>query len=488
MKMKLLGGLRGRREEAPEQEILTSEAVDSKSGFDFSGFGERGEELSERVSAISAKFESLQALRQEFEAMIAPVGEMVLSHSKAQTRLAEQDALLAQHLETTTSLRQALTDLQANSVSAESELAGLRHQVSVMRSQALADEDALNQMKREVADAEARASLLERQLAAQVDEHLVLTNSTAALERELDDLRRSASGRLAEIVELQQSLGMASSEVDRLQSVVHQLQPDLARSRQHILELEGSLHAAELALQNSEAKFLHESRERELLSRKHAQDKSDFEASLAAMTLQIDSLNGRHATTMKHLEQSRLASAEKSEAAQQWERSSREAVAARQQAERRAALAEEQTRNLTEQNRAAERMLTESKARSEMLSKALAAKDLQTTQLESKIANLESRYAVLSQDLEREQLESQSAKRRFIEELEREKAERALAQGALSIARASREKMAMQIEAAKRVTPSAIDSHHQASAAVKAAAEEETNVRFIRASDAQAPS
>jgi hypothetical protein len=60
------------------------------------------------------------------------------------------------------------------------------------------------------------------------------------------------------------------------------------------------------------------------------------------------------------------------------------------------------------------------------------------------------------QSHENEHLQHEAPKRRLLEMLESEKAERALAQGALTIARASREKMSVQIETLKRARPAGI--------------------------------
>ncbi len=91
-----------------------------------------------------------------------------------------------------------------------------------------------------------------------------------------------------------------------------------------------------------------------------------------------------------------------------------------------------------------------------MLTKAIAAKDAQISHLQSKASSFENRFGSLLQSQENEHLQHEAAKRRLLELLESEKAERALAQGALTIARASREKMSVQIETLKRGRASSI--------------------------------
>ena len=95
-------------------------------------------------------------------------------------------------------------------------------------------------------------------------------------------------------------------------------------------------------------------------------------------------------------------------------------------------------------------------ARNDMLTKAIAAKDAQINNLQSKATSFENRFSGLLQTQENDKLQQEAAKRKLLEQLESERAERALAQGALTIARASREKMSAQIEFMKRGRSSSI--------------------------------
>jgi crescentin len=88
-----------------------------------------------------------------------------------------------------------------------------------------------------------------------------------------------------------------------------------------------------------------------------------------------------------------------------------------------------------------------------MLTKALSAKDALIAQQSAKSDALVQQNEAALLRFEQERAERETAYRRLIEELERERAERALAQGALSIARASREKLIEQLETVKRKAP-----------------------------------
>jgi crescentin len=468
------------------QDNLAHTSELSQQNYSFDRLGELGEQMGERIGLLSARFDEVLTLREDFAEIIKPLDDFVVAHSKAQKRLAEQEALLSQQINTTKSLRRELTDLQTSTASSESELSGTRHKINLLQQQSTLDTEMINRMKIEAQENASRLIYLERQIAAELEKSAALHDACRTKDAELIETDRQANASRGRIAELQDTLAASTAETERLQTIVEQIQPELTRSKQRIVELETGLHVAELNTHTFEAKISQEQKERELLQTKHAQDRAELEAALGAMALQLDGINSRHATTLRHLEQSRSSANDRGDAAQRWERSCKEADAARTTAERRLAIAEEQIRMLSEQSRSLEHSISESKSHCEMLTKAVAAKDAQVAQLQTKATHLESRYATLAQELEREQLQSEAAKRRLMEELESEKAERALAQGALAIARTSREKMAAQVESLRRrrsfqdQSPMSCDSGNAADADVK-----ETNVHHFRSTDAQ---
>lgn len=88
-----------------------------------------------------------------------------------------------------------------------------------------------------------------------------------------------------------------------------------------------------------------------------------------------------------------------------------------------------------------------------MLTNAMAAKDAQIEQLQNRSEALKNQLDDAAVRYEQERTTLEALNRKLIEEVQSERAERALAQGALSIARGSREKLLIQIEELKRGRP-----------------------------------
>ncbi len=418
--------------------------------FAFDQLGEQGERMAQQVHSIMSRFEDVLTLRDEFGGFIHTFDELMGAHRQARTRLAEQGALLSQHLNTSTSLRREVTDLEAKAAAADAEVLGLRHELSVMQQQAHASAETINGLKLEATEATSRAASLERQLVFAIDKCTALQEANTAKELEISNLDKQLSDHQKQTIEFRNTSSGANAEIARLQGLIDEIQPELQRAKQRQTELETALHKAELATKAAEEKIAHEIKERETARDKYDRDKYEFETTIAALNLQMDGINSRHAITLKHLDHARGSHADSFEASKQWERTCKQAQAALAACERRLQLSEEQLRALEAQRNEFEQSLSEMTARNEMLSKAIAAKDAQISHLQSKASSLESRYGSLLQTHENDHLQHEAAKRRLLEMLESEKAERALAQGALTIARASREKMSVQIESLKR--------------------------------------
>jgi crescentin len=444
--------------------------------------GEKGEEVAERVGSISARIEDLLLLREEFDTFVGSVDELMGAHRQSRTRLAEQSAVLAQQANTSTSLRKEVTDLQARIAAADAELVGLRQELALLQKQAHSNTETINGLKLEAAENASRAASLDRQLIFEKDKNTALTEANAAKSTELTSLDRQCKANQREIVELKSALANATAETTRLQNLHDEIQPQLQRSRQRQVELETALQKADLVARANDERMAQEKKDRDVIIDRYEREKYDLTATIASLNLQLDGLNNRHAVTLKHLEHARASYDENFESLKQWERSSKQATASLVAAERRLQLSEEQLRGLEAQRADLEKSLADMTARNDMLAKAIAAKDAQINHLQSKATSFESRFSGLLQTQENEKLQHDAAKRKLLEQLESERAERALAQGALTIARASREKMTVQIEALKRGRASSImfDS-------VDEDLDGGANVRVVTASNDSAP-
>jgi crescentin len=221
-----------------------------------------------------------------------------------------------------------------------------------------------------------------------------------------------------------------------LKAQIMELEPQIQSGRQELALMQTKLSTEQLARQKAEV-----TREAERASQ---------ESEIASLSMKIEGLVAHLGTTEKIAANLRDQYRDKAEALRLTEKTLKDALADRAVSERRLEVAQEASARHLAQAGEAQRALSELKDRSEMLAKALGAKEAQLDGSARKVASLTSRIDQINARFEQERAGFEAANRRLIEELQSEKAERSLAQGALDIARTSRAKLLTQYTALKR--------------------------------------
>jgi crescentin len=168
------------------------------------------------------------------------------------------------------------------------------------------------------------------------------------------------------------------------------------------------------------------------------------------------------------------------------ERGLKEAILERAAADRRFEVLQGDFARVSERFAEVQSAYVELEARSDMLAKALAAKDVALEQAALRTTTLTGRIEDLTVRFEKERREAEDANRRLTEDLENERSERVMAVGALEIARESRIALQRHNEALKRAArvlrtpdlPEVGDMEHGTiGERAEAAAEQPSNIR-----------
>jgi crescentin len=168
------------------------------------------------------------------------------------------------------------------------------------------------------------------------------------------------------------------------------------------------------------------------------------------LEVRVEGLTARVSATDRILTHARAQLLEKDEALKAAERALKEAAIERSKFERRLGAAQDEISRLSTQMEDLQKSRAELADRSDMLLKALSAKEAAVDSANNKAASLADRIDHLTKRFEQERTALETANRRLIEDLQGEKAERSLAQGALEIARESRFKLQKQYAALKQ--------------------------------------
>lgn len=416
----------------------------------FGAFGEDGERVGEHIAYFLSRLDDVYALRQEFAAVAEPMQSFIRSHDEAQTRLAETTALLSRERAEALAMRAEYLALRARQTSQENDLAEARHQLTLHADLAETRGSQLRALQITHDDVAARLGWATRQLEEEAqtireqgETHRVLTENAARLEQELAADR----GRIVEIKDAQEA---AAADAARFRDQIERLQPGVTAAKRRISELEGEVATARATAGALELKLMTEQDARRAADAARFQERSAYDTDTAEFRMQVEALEGRHQLTARLLDQSRALLNEKIDELRVLDRAAKDVASEKGALQRRLASAQDEARRLNEQLGEMASRNNDAQERCSMLTNALAAKDVQIEQLATRVAASKSQLDEATGRYEQERLGIEAANRKLIEDVQSERAERALAQGALSIARNSREKLLVQLDEMKR--------------------------------------
>ncbi len=416
--------------------------------------GQRNEMLRVRIGEMAERLGDLRTLTDDFSQLISPIEAIAEELPRSKSRILELEALLQQEMESGQALRREVDSLLGRYSTASSELSTAVARATRLENLLREQETSFDEQRLTLREKTTHANALERQLLAEVEQNqsLALEVKTLRAETQVSDQALADAERLlSEVSERRQIL---EQENRRFQNLAEEQSAELVSAGSRIDELEAQVeaHLQTIALQETQIAAEQAGRQRAV---------AQLEAELAAMkterssaSMKIEALSARLMATDQILAQVRGQLREREEAMRAAERANKEAIAERTTFDRRLEASKTEASRLLAQLQDAQKGRTELEARADMLVKALAAKDAALEGVTSRANNLSDRVEALTLRFEQERQTLEAANRRLIEELQTEKAERTLAQGALDIARENRSALQRQNETLKRATRS----------------------------------
>ena len=284
-----------------------------------------------------------------------------------------------------------------------------------------------------------------------------------------------------ELIETRERNGLLDHEVKRLQKVTEEQNYRLSGLTNRYAELETQLESTLQRASELETKLMGEQVLRQRIATQLAAERSSHQYDLSAVDMKIEGLNSRLSATDKILAHTRDQLRDKNETLRGVERSLKETTIEKNTVVRRLEASQQEVERQAAMVNELQRSRVELQERVEMLGKAIAAKDFQIESSDNKVASLSERIDQLTKRFEQDRNALEAANRRLTEELQNEKSERSLLQGALEIARESRVKIQKKYVALRKRTR--LDAQDDPDLADEV--EAETNVRPLKSSDAE---
>jgi crescentin len=412
--------------------------------------GQRNELLRVRFSQLAHRLDDLKSLNDDFALLAEPLEAIFTELPQAKSRILETEALLSRELENGQAVRREVDTLSGRLSAVSSELRNERARSQKIESE-LGELSAVFEETR--LTLREKAGLLEnaeRQLVLEMEKQQSLAADLAVQRAEFQATEKALVKAEATLQRETEQRSIYEKESRRLQQVVED-QLDRAaglQAQNGDLAQQRDRHLAEIAALDARLQDV------QGLHQKTAAENEAVIAQLtterATMTLRLDALLARLGTTEQILGNVRGQFREKEEALRGAERQLKDGVTERAALDRRLDTARGELAHYMAQLEDSHRQQQELNDRADMLNKALAAKDAALENAVNKSNSLADRIESLTARYENDRLNQEAASRRLIEELENEKAERTLAQGALEIARENRSALQRQNESLKR--------------------------------------
>ncbi|WP_153003757.1 MULTISPECIES: chromosome partitioning protein ParA [Aureimonas] len=418
------------------------------------GIGQRNEMLRVRIGEMAERLGDLRTLTDDFAELIEPVETIAgeLSHAKA--RVLELDALLAQEMDANQSLRREVDDLLGRHSQAMADLTSTTARIGRLEATLRENETMLDEQRLSLRERTSHANALERQLLAEVEQNQSLSLEVKTLRAEAQISEQALNEAERMLSDTEERRQILDGENRRLQNLAEEQSAELVSLSGRLNELEQQIDQNLQSISMLEAQLVSEQAARQRAVAQHEVDLGALKTERANSTMKIETLNARLAATDQILAQVRNQLREREETVRSADRAVKEASAERTTQERRVESLRGDNGRLATLLQEADKGRNEMEARCDMLVKALAAKDAALESANSRAANLSDRVETLTLRFEQERMALEVANRRLIEELQNERAERTLAQGALDIARESRSALQRQNESLKRATRS----------------------------------
>jgi crescentin len=444
--------------------------------------GQKNELIRVRFANLIDRLEEIRSLKDDFTLLSEPVYDLIRSYPQIQSRLLETEAVLKQEGESMAALRREFSDLTGVQARMTDDLSVTVSQLRKAEAKLRDQDSAIEDLRLNVKDKEAIVGDLENQLTIETERARNITEENQALRLEAQEADQTVARAERELIETRERNSFLDHEVKRLQKVAEEQNYRLSSLTNRYGELETQLEATRQRASELETKLMSEQVTRQRFEVQLDSERSAHQTALSALDMKIEGLNSRLGATDKILGHTRDQLRDKNEALRGVERNLKEATIEKNTLDRRLEATQQEVERQVAMVNELQRSRIELQERVEMLNKAIAAKDFQIESSDNKVASLSERIDQVTKRFEQERNTLEAANRRLTEELQNEKAERSLIQGALEISRESRVKIQKKYVTLRKNTR--LDAQED-DPSLFGEEEVETNVRALKSSDAE---
>ncbi len=415
-----------RRIPEPEIEITTEGGA---------RLGAENEALRSLVVDAARKIEDLDSLKLAFARIIDPLQRTLVALEQEKSHNASLHSTLTESRAVNETLRAELQQREKVAASFAATNDKLQQEIEMIRQTVGGLESTRIELLNEVANRSTEIADLESKLSAETiarqalaDEHRIITDQAQIAGKRLGTLE-------AEIVAARQKLALSDDERRSLQISLDQTVGDVSRISRQLADNNNTLATAQTRLAQLETALAETEAERTRLVAALDEANERHRSESSAQTMRLDALQSRAATAEKLLVEARTNLAARADELRAFDRKMTDATIARNAAEKKLAQLEGMQQTQERQIKDLEQARAALVERNTALGKNMRTRETELARAEEKIASSNDLIARLEGEIAASRARTEKRVEELNATLERERMDRAVAEGALEATR-----------------------------------------------------
>jgi crescentin len=411
--------------------------------------GEANEAVRNLLVDAGSKISELDAIKDAFGKLVDPINKTLRAFEEEKTKKINLQTVLADMRAAYAKLRGENSDIQKKAAAAENECTRLREDISALQQAVRAADNVIAEHTAQAARSNAKIADLERRLQQETAER----EATREENRRFGERLAAADKRIVQLESDtntgRQKLLLADQEKASLQGALDQAHSENARTSRRLLETENALAAAQTRMRQIETNYTEANAERVRLAAAIEESAERHQNELNTQRLRFETLQARATTTDRLLDEARATLMQRAEEIRSYERRMVETTLVRNAVESKLSEIETATISREQQLKDLEAAQATARERLDALAKTLKARESSLARAEEKIERLNDRIIFLESERETNQLSFEKQLEETNTALQRERLERAMAEGALETARKDLGRMRREAAAAQ---------------------------------------
>jgi crescentin len=435
--------------------------------IDLGSLGHENEMLRNLLSDAGRKIGELDQLKDVFERLVSPFNSALRALEQEKSRALDLAGRLDEQRQAYETLRAEFYSVEKKATLLQAEADKLRSELEVAQQSARTLESERLEVVEDGKAKNVQIADLTRLLEQESAQSRSANEARRGLQEQLEQSEKRVLELEGELAATRERLTLLEDEKQSLQSNLDQALSDAARLNRRMTESENMLTSTRAQLGRLEASYAEAYSERGRLAAALDEAKELHQSERNTLAMRVEAMQSRAGTAERMLAEARQNLVARTEEVRAFDRKAVEASIARTTAERRLGqleaahdARERQMRDLE----AARHALTENNS---ALSKALRSREMALARAEDKVAELTARHAQLEADLQVGRASVDKRVEDLQSALERERLDRAVAEGALEGARKDNERLYGEL------TKLRASLRHGAAPAAAAAAQED---------------